>query len=218
MARPREFDERTVVNAAMEVFWEQGYRATSVQDLVTATGLQPGSLYGAFGDKHGLLLEALDAYGQLMGERLDGLLAESADPIDGLRRFIEVAGRDCQDLAMSSRGCLMGNTCTELASHDETARARVEGFMTKFRLAMADALRQGQVMGTFDNDRDPDAVAMSIQASLQGLTLLAKTRHDPSIIDAVIHELVSVLDPKHTNDPSTESGPRTYQRQQDQQE
>jgi TetR/AcrR family transcriptional repressor of nem operon len=218
MARPREFDERVVVDAAMDVFWKQGYRATSVQDLVKATGLQPGSLYGAFGDKHGLLLEALDVYGQLMVERLDCLLAEASDPVDGLRRFIVMAGLDCQDLAMSSRGCLMGNTCTELAAHDETARARVEGFVAEFRLVMADALRQGQAMGTFDGDRDPDAVAMLIQASLQGLTLLAKTRPDPSIIDAVIHELVSVLDTKHANDLSTESGPRTHQHQHEQQE
>jgi TetR/AcrR family transcriptional repressor of nem operon len=218
MARPREFDERTVVNAAMEVFWEQGYRATSVQDLVTATGLQPGSLYGAFGDKHGLLLEALDAYGQLMGERLDGVLAESSDPVDGLRRFIGMAGLDCQDPAIGGRGCLIGNTCTELAARDETARARVEGFVTKFRLVVADALRQGQAMGTFDNDRDPDAVAMLIQASLQGVTLLAKTRPDPSIIDAAVRELVSVLNPKHANVPRTEAEQRTHQRQQDRQE
>jgi TetR/AcrR family transcriptional repressor of nem operon len=206
MARPREFDERVVVNAAMDLFWEQGYRGTSVQDLVKATGLQPGSLYGAFGDKHGLLLEALDAYGQLMVERLDGLLAESSDPVDGLRQFIVMAGLDCQDMAMSSRGCLMGNTCAELAARDEAARARVEVFVVEFRLVMADALRQGQVMGTFDGDRDPDAVAMLIQASLQGLAMLAKTRPDPSIIEAVIHELVSVLDVKHANDPSTKSG------------
>ena len=119
---------------------------------------------------------------------------------------------------MSSRGCLMGNTCIELAAHDEAARARVEGFVTRFRLAMADALRRGQAMGTFDTDRDPDAVAMFIQAGLQGLTLLAKTRPDPSIIDSVIRELVAVLDPKDTNDPNTESQPRTHQPRRDQQE
>jgi hypothetical protein len=59
---------------------------------------------------------------------------------------------------------------------------------------------------------------MLIQASLQALTLLAKTRPDPSIVDAGTYELVSVLSPKHANDPSTESEPRTHQRQQDQQE
>jgi len=216
MARPREFEERTVIHAAMEVFWEQGYRATSVQDLVTATGLQPGSLYGAFGDKQGLLIEALDAYGRLMLERLDGLLTEASDPVDGLRRFIGMAGVDCQDRALSSRGCLMGNTCTELAAHDEAAWARVEGFVTKSRLVMADALRRAQAIGTFNTDRDPEAVAMLIQSSLQGLTLLAKTHPDPCLINAVIDELLGVLDPKHAKDPNTGSPPRTHQPKRDQ--
>ena len=213
MARPREFDERTVVNAAMQVFWEQGYRATSVEDLVEATGLQRGSLYGAFGDKHGLLNEALDAYGQQMVQRLDSLLLESSDPVDGLRQFIRAAGLDCQDDATSSRGCLIGNTCTELAAHDEAVRARVERFLAKFRLTMANGLRRSQAMGTFDTNRDPEAVAMFIQCSLQGLALLAKTRPDPRIVDGVIHELVHMLDQQHSDTPPTKSEPRTHHNQ-----
>lgn len=215
MGRPRQFDERTVVDAAMQVFWQQGYRATSVEDLVEATGLQRGSLYGAFGDKHGLLIEALDAYGEQAVQRLDGLLAESSDPVEALRQFIGMAGLDCQDEVTGSRGCLLGNTCSELAAHDEVARARVQGFVTKLRLAMADALRRGQAMGTFDTRRDPEAVAMLIQCSLQGLALLAKTRPDPALVDSVIHELVHVLDQQHTDNPPSESEPRPRQHKQE---
>ena len=54
MARPREFDEIRVKEALMKVFWEKGYEATSMQDLVDATGLLKGSLYGAFGGKKAL--------------------------------------------------------------------------------------------------------------------------------------------------------------------
>ena len=209
MARPREFDEPTVVNAAMHVFWKQGYRATSVEDLVEATGLQRGSLYGAFGDKHGLLNEALDAYGRQMVQRLDSLLAESSDPVDGLREFVRMAGVDCQDEEARSRGCLIGNTCTELAASDEAARARVERFLDTFRVTMADALRRGQAMGTFGTERDPEAVAMFIQCSLQGLAVLAKTRPDPRIVAGVIDELVDVLDDPRSDTPATKPEPRT---------
>ena len=62
MPRPREFDEADVVAAARDEFWTRGYVATSVDDLTTVTGLGKGSLYGAFGDKHGLFLRALDDY------------------------------------------------------------------------------------------------------------------------------------------------------------
>ncbi|MCZ6578878.1 MAG: helix-turn-helix domain containing protein, partial [Gammaproteobacteria bacterium] len=62
MARPREFDEIKVKEALMRVFWEKGYEATSMQDLVEATGLLKGSLYGAFGDNRALYMVALAQY------------------------------------------------------------------------------------------------------------------------------------------------------------
>src|SRR6185312_14173543 len=60
--RPRKFDESDVVAAARDEFWLRGYAATSVDDLTSVTGLGKGSLYGAFGDKHGLFMLALDDY------------------------------------------------------------------------------------------------------------------------------------------------------------
>ena len=62
MPRPRMFNETDVVAAARDEFWTRGYAATSVDDLTNVTGLGKGSLYGAFGDKHGLFLRALDDY------------------------------------------------------------------------------------------------------------------------------------------------------------
>ena len=62
MARPREFDIDHVLNAAMHAFWQRGYEATSLADLMEATGLQKGSLYKAFGDKHSLFMQALNRY------------------------------------------------------------------------------------------------------------------------------------------------------------
>ncbi|MGE8331251.1 MAG: TetR/AcrR family transcriptional regulator, partial [Paraburkholderia nemoris] len=62
--RPREFDTDTVLASASQVFWNHGYHATSIDDLCKATGLLRGSLYGVFGDKHGIMLAALDHYAE----------------------------------------------------------------------------------------------------------------------------------------------------------
>ena len=62
MARPREFDEGAVLDAAVLCFWKQGYEATSVRDLVEHTGIAAASLYNAFGDKRALYEKALDHY------------------------------------------------------------------------------------------------------------------------------------------------------------
>ena len=59
MARPREFDIDEALSAAMTAFWERGFAATSLADLMDATGLQKGSIYKAFGSKHELFMQAL---------------------------------------------------------------------------------------------------------------------------------------------------------------
>src|ERR1700751_4096237 len=79
MARPREFEPDDVLDSAMRQFWERDYRATSVDDLVRATGLKPSSLYSAFpGGKHALLMGSLDRYCRLVVAQKLGALEDPA--------------------------------------------------------------------------------------------------------------------------------------------
>ena len=77
MARPRKFDEAHVVAASRDLFWNQGYAATSIDDLSAATGLGRGSFYKAFGDKRSMFLRGLELY---CTEAVDGIRAELRDP------------------------------------------------------------------------------------------------------------------------------------------
>ena len=79
MARPREFDEQAVLDAASDVFWAKGYEATSTRDLSAKTGLRPSSIYAAFGDKRRMFLRALDHYLGRLREKMTSLPA-SASP------------------------------------------------------------------------------------------------------------------------------------------
>src|SRR5258707_6958500 len=62
MARPREFDETTVLEAAMNCFWAQGFEQTSVRDLAERMGITGASLYNAFGDKRSLYRQSFLPY------------------------------------------------------------------------------------------------------------------------------------------------------------
>ena len=64
MPRPRAFDEESVLDNAMNIFWSKGFEATSIQDLVNETGLNRASMYASFGDKKALFLRVLDHYSQ----------------------------------------------------------------------------------------------------------------------------------------------------------
>src|SRR4051812_19033882 len=77
VARTKEFDPETALRAALELFWERGYEATSMADLVEHMGVARASIYATFGGKHELYLKALDRYGESVGPYL---LTELSQP------------------------------------------------------------------------------------------------------------------------------------------
>lgn len=206
MPRPREFEDAQVIRNAMEVFWRKGYQGTSVQDLVDATGVQRGSLYGAFGDKRKLFLLTLDDYADVVTERFSQMVAAQDDPVDGVRAIVRMAEQDCLTPSMAERGCLIGNTCNELAAHDDDARARIERFIARVRGVMAEAIAEGQRRGTFDPARDPHAVAAFVQCNVQGMTLLAKTRPEPAVLRGIASELLRALEGSAPHHPPAAEG------------
>ena len=66
MGRQFEFNRDEALTKAMEVFWQKGYKATSMKDLIEEMGIQPGSIYNTFGDKHSLFIESIKHYGQVV--------------------------------------------------------------------------------------------------------------------------------------------------------
>src|SRR5271166_6412841 len=117
MARPREFDEATALEAAIECFWQRGYEATSVRDLAEKMGLSTPSLYNAYGDKHALFVQALERYLDNSARALIKRLEESLPPKEAVRRFIEeIIERSVND--RERRGCFLINSALEVAPHD----------------------------------------------------------------------------------------------------
>ena len=88
MARPREFDMNQALDAALNTFWTQGYEATSMTDLMEATGLHKGSLYKAFEDKHDLFMKSLTRYLDNAWTMSQATLTEAQKPLDGLRAWL----------------------------------------------------------------------------------------------------------------------------------
>jgi AcrR family transcriptional regulator len=63
VGRPISFDKEAALEAAMLLFWERGYEGTSMADLTQAMGLNPSSIYAAFGNKYALFSLAVKRYG-----------------------------------------------------------------------------------------------------------------------------------------------------------
>ena len=117
MPRSPEYDRSAVVEQAMTVFWERGYGKTSISDLVGATGLQPGSLYAAFGNKKGLFLEVIEQYNQQFIARIRDVREQPGAAIDKIGALLQQIVEE-QANSHDHRGCLTVNAMLEMSQHD----------------------------------------------------------------------------------------------------
>ena len=118
MARLREFDyDRTLINAGKQ-FWANGFQATSIIDIASVTGVKPGSLYKAFGDKRGMFLKCVKYYMEHTSYYAI-LIEEPEAPFkESLRKVFKLMVDSCDDSDRES-GCLVTNSAYEMASVDE---------------------------------------------------------------------------------------------------
>ena len=168
MARPQEFDRNEVLKAAMDVFHQHGYGATSVPDLVAATHLQPGSLYGAFKSKKGILKEALCLYADETSAYLNQLFASSDTALGGVRNFLLKQADVCTG-EDGRYGCLMVNTLLEMAPQDEEVEELLRKQLDRLESHIASQLQLAKDQGELAADKDPKILAKLVMTSMWGL-------------------------------------------------
>src|SRR5438874_8018466 len=105
MGRPKQFDPDEAMQEAMEAFWERGYAATSVNDLLDEMGLNKGSLYGTFGDKKQLFLAALEKYSDQRTCAVTDILEQKISARKVLASLLDYIAHDCVG-ENAHRGCL----------------------------------------------------------------------------------------------------------------
>ncbi|MET0898998.1 MAG: TetR/AcrR family transcriptional regulator [Mycobacterium sp.] len=195
MARPRAFDESAVISAAREKFWSCGYAATSVDDLSAATGLGKGSLYGAFGDKHGLYLKALDSYCiDMIAIFRTELTKPNSTPVDRLVHHIRSQARLFASDSLR-KGCMMASAAAELAAVDAAVAEIVERSLTDWRNALVDCIRGAQRDGAIDPNLNAQALATTVLAFLRGLEALDKGGIKPAQIKASAEAFLRMISP-----------------------
>lgn len=173
MARPREFDTDEALGRAMQAFWSHGYEGTSMADLMQAMGLQKGSLYKAFGDKHSLFILSIKRYLDEAHQFDVDLIEKASSPEKGLRGwFVKEMTKMCNQPL--KRGCLMVNTLTELGSEDKEAVNLVKSHSAKTSKIIAKAIEAGQTENQFRKDFSANELAQIVLVSLVGMLVLIK--------------------------------------------
>jgi len=190
VGRPRKFDQDKVLIAAGKLFWEKGYHATSIDDLCAATGVLRGSLYGAFGDKRGILLAALQHYGEVRVRRLRDSLRYPTPDIAVLRGALQYYTRAATDV--TGRACLITNTAMEMIPQDAEVTAIVESILRRMSFLLADEYVRYRKAGLFKSELDAKTVGHYLLSAAQGLRVLNKVFTEDElnpVIDLILRGL-----------------------------
>ena len=179
MARPREFEIEEALDAAVSVFREHGFEASSAQMLTDAMGIGRQSLYAAFGDKWGLYLATVRRY--IDGEQRAHLEALRSGPrvIDGLAAVLDrvVADADRPCLGVSSIW-EFGRSHPDLAKlHDAAAHSLIGTLSERLQIAQRD--------GDVADDLDADVAARFLIASIAGMRIAARSGADRRVLGSL---------------------------------
>ena len=192
MARPREFDEATVLDAAMQCFWRQGFESTSVKDLIERTGLTAASLYNAYGDKRAMFRTALDRYiEKSIGARLQR--SETLPPREGIKAFFDdILRRSLRD--REHKGCLIVNSALEVAPHDREFRETIVETLKRLESFFLGCVERGQADGTISSAQSATCLSQHLLALLMGVRVLARVRPERSLLEGAISTGLALLD------------------------
>ncbi|NED11434.1 TetR/AcrR family transcriptional regulator [Streptomyces sp. SID9124] len=168
--RPRSFDRDAALAAAVRLFWERGYGATSIGDLTEAMGIRPASLYAAFGDKRSLFEEAVTAYGTTpVGTFMRDALEQEPTAYRAFARLLREAARIYADPSHPS-GCMVIKAAVNISPQDAGVADRLRGVRNDNVAAWEARLRDARRTGELPERVNPRALAGYFATVIQGMS------------------------------------------------
>ena len=171
MGRPRAFDIDQALDQALHVFWEKGYEGTSITDLTEAMGINPPSLYAAFGNKETLFKKALNRYEARRDEIFEEAFA-APTAREAIERLLEsvaerLSGKDGPSGCLMVQAALCGSEECDSVRKDLAAR-RAQG-----EILIRKRLERGKKEGDLLKDADLVDLARYLATVMQGMAVQA---------------------------------------------
>ena len=190
MAGVKQFDRTEVLDRAMTVFWTRGYEATSIDDLIEATGINRGSLYSTFGDKRRLFLMALDRYWKTVASAMIDELSDP-DPRRAIERMFEALIQRTNDPRFP-RGCFITNTSLECPTCGDEISRKVMEKLGQQETAIYQVLRKAQAEGRLSPTHDARALARFFLGVSWGINAVNRTVADPEVLRDMVRSAMTV--------------------------
>ncbi|MDG1470909.1 MAG: helix-turn-helix domain containing protein [Ascidiaceihabitans sp.] len=193
MSRAHPYNRETAIGAALTIFWQKGYHATSLKDLEGALNMKPGSIYAAFSSKETLFGLALERYFE--ASRSDFLTSVHAapSPLVGLTRFVQKLGRTA-DNDTQSRACMLVKTVLNATQQDQAISAQAERYLSSMEDEMATVFEQAVAAGELPKGSDTRRLARRYQSGITALRIEAHRNTDPADLSRSADDLARTFD------------------------
>ncbi|WP_166332705.1 TetR/AcrR family transcriptional regulator [Sphingobacterium chungjuense] len=191
--RHKDFNEEEVLRKAIQIFWEKGYYATSMHDLIDTLGIGRSSIYHAYGDKHSLFIKALELY-QIDGTaRLINIIESAPSVKTGIKNLLDTVISDIFENRFPA-GCFKVNSEVELANHDTDIQKLLYDDDLILETALYEAIKGGQVNQEIDKAKDALATARFFMNTVAGMRVYAKFRKDRKLFEDIAKTALSVIE------------------------
>jgi AcrR family transcriptional regulator len=191
--RPRAYDAQAALTRATETFWRAGYSGTSLDRISAATGMNPPSLYAAFGNKRALYLEALARYWEISLAATREALAEDCSLGESLMLAYEAALSIYFSGKGSARGCFVMGTAVTEAAEDTAIRKSVAAGLRAIDADFEARLRTARDKGELTADADPAALAVVASAVMHSIAIRARAGTPRAELREIARNAVSLI-------------------------
>jgi TetR/AcrR family transcriptional repressor of nem operon len=183
--------ERTrtrIVAAAARLIHERGVASTTLDDVKAATGVSGSQLYHYFPDKDDLVQAVISYQADVIAGNQRHADLSSGEGLQAWRDMVIAQARSEQ----GQGGCPLGSLAGQLAETDPHARALLAGGFGQWQAAISDGLRRLHQAGQLPDGTDPDALAVTLLATLQGGLLLAQVQRDSRPLETAVDTLLQL--------------------------
>ncbi|NMM50692.1 TetR/AcrR family transcriptional regulator [Marinigracilibium pacificum] len=193
MTRKKNFDQDLVLEKAIELFWQKGFAATSMQDLVDHLGISRSSLYDTYGGKENLFKESFALYRSKNIERVKSFLESQPDVKEGLRKLFEYAIEESVN-DEDRKGCFVVNTTTELVPSDNKLVPILKSNKASFENLFFEYLKKGEDSNQITKGKDLKSIASLLFTIYNGLKVVGKIAADKKSLTSSVSLVLSLLD------------------------
>ncbi len=180
----KSFDEQNAIESAMRIFWEKGYEATSIANLIAGTGVNRGSLYNAFGGKRQLFTQSLLKYDVQTRRAFLAELEALDNPVLAFKTLFNTLVEQAQE-DTQPKGCFLVNTSIEIATHDKETKDIVTQAFTEFEAFFRRGIEVAKARSEMSSNIDPAATAKVLFSLVIAIRVLGRGAYDQSSLQII---------------------------------